>query len=351
MDHEDDWTPLHLPLLLFSAVAFTVLCYWHGSEANWPNSSATLPMPIHLIADGIERVPRYWFAVAGFLVAIGASLGRVSIRQSVMKCALGSLAAIGPTLGATSWAYLATAGELTNGIADTGTIGLATAVAVLIAFAVGAATALLVTWMPVAITAIAAAIIIHAFHRMLHDEPMPWQPQRDEDEVDSMRVASDLGTIAAVFVALAAAYDFVPGFTMLHIKSSEPTTIEGIWEKLPTGDPEKPLLSTQKGRGRIETDILDMRNYAQWAANEPCTLQYKTSLENAVNSYFKKIRRYENWAPGKPLSSHSQKVRAIAISALENNRLGWEDLKPYTRMHLDAVKYSAFSYSYPLSCP
>jgi hypothetical protein len=351
MDAEDNWTPLFQPAIMLAAAVFLVLAHWHGSEAGWVQQSAAAPLLVHRIADGLEHLPRYWLAAIGLLVAAGASLGEVTLGQSVQKCAKGALAALGPTLAAYVWMYFASAGELTGGMAEGGALGIATLFSVLLAFIVAAAASMLATWMPIAIAAIAAAIIIHFVHRLLNGAPMPWHQQQGETEVDSLRLVYDLGSVAAVFMVLAAAYDFIPGFSVLHIGRSEPTTVEAIWQELPKGDPDKLWVSTSKGRKKMESRVLGMRQKAEQTREDRCNFDRKTSLVGEVNSYFKQVRKYENWAPGKPLSSYSMQALNITVSALENNLLGWDDLKPHTRMHLDAVKYSVINYSYPLSCP
>jgi hypothetical protein len=351
MESEDTQTPFFTTSTALALMIFSIAVYSNGSDANWQTRASTLPHFVHLLADGLEHLPRYWMAIPGLLIAIGASLGASELRSSIHKCAWGAVVASSICTLATFWSFLTTADGMTGGMGSGGAFGVVTLIAVFIAFISVAVSVALITWAPIAITSIAISIIVHAALNVINGLPLPWQAQPGETEVDAMKAAFELASVAAVFGVTASAYGMLPGYAMPRWGTSEPQTFQAIWGKLEEGDPSNPWQSTPQGRKRIATKIERIIELKTIALRDPCDLAAPKSLASAINVYFGNIRVYENWRLGQRLSADSNRVVEMATLALQRKQIGWDALWPHARMHLDAKKYSTVSYEYPLTCP
>jgi hypothetical protein len=351
LESDAEQTPLFWPAAGIAAALLAFACYWHGRPETWTAQSASIPLVVHLVADGLEQLPRYWLALASAILAVGASLGANALRTSIIKSGWGALVAASICLMATASSYLATAGNLSSGMSDGGALGVATLIAVLLAFGFGAANAALLTWAPVAIAAIAVCIIIHALLNLVNGLPMPWQPQEGEEEVDTFRVVNDLGSVAAVFVVLLAVYDLVPGFVMPQVGLRGGDSVEAGWRQMDWYEGAQPSLASKGGSKAINREVEKLRELVKKAVADRCDVQASQAVSSAINNYFWRLRRTEDWKPGQPLSAPSQTVATIAAQSLEKKIFGWDNLKLYARIHLDTEKYAQVSYEYPLSCP
>jgi hypothetical protein len=164
-------------------------------------------------------------------------------------------------------------------------------------------------------------------------------------------VVNDLGSVAAVFVVLLAVYDLVPGFVMPQVGLRGGDSVEAGWRQMDWYEGAQPSLASKGGSKAINREVEKLRELVKKAVADRCDVQASQAVSSAINNYFWRLRRTEDWKPGQPLSAPSQTVATIAAQSLEKKIFGWDNLKLYARIHLDTEKYAQVSYEYPLSCP
>lgn len=351
METESDSPPLHWPAVAVGAVVLAVAAWWVGGDANWTESTSILPRFVIATADGLEHLPKYIHAVAGVILAIGTCLGAPDAKTSILLSAKSAVLSIAIPVFATLLSYVATAGSISSGMESAGPFGIATAFAVLFAFLAGCFSVAIATWVPVAISAIVSCIVIHFLLNLLNDLPLPWQPAAGETEVDTGQLASDVGLSLAALAVAAVAFGFVPAvsFPTLGLRSND--SVDAVWEKLPSRPSDELWNRTAAGRKRIQSRLNEIETSYQDALKQRCTLQSAQQLARSINSYFNNVRVFEGWTPDSTLSASSQKAKAVVVKALEKKLIGWEQLKPHTRLHLDALKFASVEYEFPPDCP
>lgn len=337
--------------MILAGLLFIAGCFFSGAPETWAKQPTAVPYAVQMLSDGLERLPRYFLALTGAIIAIGASLGAPDVLTSVKKSAAGSVAAISVVMLATGWTYSATSNDMTQGMSDGNAIGLIFIVIVTLAFAIAAIKVVLLTWAPVAIAAIATSIVLHGILNHLNGLPMPWELQDGETEIDSNRVVFELGSIAAVFAVLAAAYGFLPGFQMTRVGLASDSSPEAVLKTMPSGRNGQPDNATAKGRLRIEQEANELQKLAQDAIRNRCSFDDAKRLRVAINDYFRNLKRYEDWKPGQELTAPSKRVLETTKAALGRNLISWSELRPYSRLHLDDAQYAAVQYEYPADCP
>jgi hypothetical protein len=336
----DPDAPLFWPCWAVGTVLLLALTAYFGTGSDHLASVARVPRLVSLVAAGAEKMPAYAFA-AGFVpLAIGASLGASSARRSLMLVLLGTALMTLPVILAILLQGLAGLSQ------QRPANGFSPATPMILYFITMAPAGFFLICKPIAIGGAAFCIVIHLVLNVLNGLPMPWQSLSEGDDAESLY---EVG--GGALIVLLAVWTFFPNiiFGRDPLKD-EGATAEEIAAALDPPYNNRAWYLTPAGRDRMRKAAGEITDQIGKVKMKPCEVIERRSLKGKANRYFDYIRVYEDWKANTPLTDISRGAVHSIEYALDRGLIGWDDLVPATRIHLNKKKYESAVRTYPESC-
>jgi hypothetical protein len=340
MEADDYQIPLYWPSVGIAALIIFAMAYFAGSPH--PDAAAAgIPDIVSHLANGISGFRHIHYAPAGLVLAIGATFGAPSARHSLVWIGIG--AAIIAVLPLLITLYPLAAGYSTSlqesaanppppGTYDMTGLGIMSVIVGLL-FATPLFYAAMA--MPIALAGAAISIVLHFCLDRLNGLPLPWQ---STDEENDGAWIYDVGGGAAI-IAIASYLLLGTLVQSWGLFSPSNQTPQEIVEELKPPPASGTHYSKESGQKIMRSKLGDMKTRMEWIAGKPCGEGNRRFLKDEINAYFEKIRVYEDWQPGKDLTSISAEVRDLVAEGLSKNYIDWYKLSPAAQIHFDRDKY------------
>jgi hypothetical protein len=352
MDDSQENSSLFFGSVLIAAVWMIVAAFIFSSDMEWYKIQSPVPYYVDLLYSGFESLPKYHYAIAGVIVALGSSLSSQTAKQAIWLSAIGSGFAILLPVVASIWTFTGMGAGISQGVFANGVVGLFVNIIVLITMFMGSLIFCIQRWGLIAIVAILVSIAIHAlvdFFTGRHHKEHASTPASDADQ--SWEWSGIVGSVLACFVAVLL-YGFIPGFHQTSALGKTGATPEEIWADLPLSDGDPTFAVDNAKSKKIRNNFVDQIELElRRSLENKCEFKNSSMMISRVNDYFRHLRIYEDWHPKKTLSSISLRAIRLAERGLDSKIIGWYDFKPYTQIHLNRDLYKNAQHIYPDNCP
>jgi hypothetical protein len=296
----------------------------------------------HLLA-GIKALPSYCLAFPGLVIAAGATLGANDTKTSLKYCAIaacivsGCIALILFANSVISFELPVQPQESTAMIDQIRTSQeTQRTVSSVFMFAM-IPMSFAIFLIPLLVASAAASIVGHLALNALNNIPMPWQDTDDRPESWLQDVAA-----GAVIVGLAVCVFVWPALKSAKFVNDPEGEAQYVVSRLDDrldDHPQGPLINSSAGREAMERSAHKLEERLALADKNDCFAI--ATLDESLESYFRNIRIYEDWRPGKEYSKYSKRALTVLTKSLERKYVGWEDLARYVTIHLSQDKYGA----------
>jgi hypothetical protein len=352
MDNPQENSPLFFVSVLIAAVWMIVATFVFSSDVEWYEIQSPVPYYVELLYSGFESLPKYHYAIAGVIVALGASLSSQTAKQAILLSAFGSCFAILLPVIASVWTFTGMGVGISRGVFANGLVGLFVNFIVLITMFMGSLIFCIQRWGLIAIVAILVSISIHALVDFFSGQQPNVHASAYVSNQDQGWEWSDIGGSVLACVVAVLLYGFVPGFHQTSALGNSGATPEEIWADLPIADGD-PMFAVDNAISRkIRNNFVDqIEMELRRSLENKCEFKNSSMMISRVNDYFRHLRIYEDWHPKKTLSNISLRAIRLAERGLDAKIIGWDDFKPYTQIHLNRDLYKNAQHIYPDNCP
>ncbi len=294
---------------------------WYGVHAGALDPTPA-PRLIRMLAAGSLALPQIHFWVAAILIGIGCTFGTDTVWKSLRASLLGIVIIAAFIMCVLQWNFLGrhAADIQSDDFKATG---------VFLALIINTPSYMFLVAKPLLLGTLSASIVSHIVMSIIDADHSEWFASGpDPDERLNRGIEIEIGLAIVGFVIF-----FTFGGAIVSIVSGPPTAEEIIAELQPPLN-GKTLLSRASGRESTRTTVERIGFEIDDTAENPCDRRQRSWLRTKIDSYFRRIRLIEDWKPGQPLSSYSRRAVAAAEKSLNRGYVTWDELAPYTLIHL-----------------
>jgi hypothetical protein len=324
MTDDDKFAPLLWPAIGLAFLVLLGTVSYCGWSIPFPKSDPPIPAFVWHIAEGTVKASNLAYLVPAILIGLGASLGPRDVLTSV-KLMLPGIAVIALFLTLPMlWQNLGGASTVEGGEPTSFQLtGLLLGTGMLAFFS------FLLIVKPLLIGAAAIAVVVHFVLSLIDETHGEWLYDNNAYNAPSGQLF-DMGVGAAVILFAVWSYG---GAGMIEQGAWD--TPEDVVAALTPPYKSGPWSKSAKGQERMRIMLNAITSDIEDVAKAPCDIEKRRDLRIDVNTYFKKIRIYEDWQVGRPLTTISQRTLDRTADALKAGYLSWDELHSAVRIHFD----------------
>lgn len=298
---------------------------WTGVHSG-PLDATAAPELVRMIAVGSLKLSQVHFWVAAVMIGIGCTLSADTVLRSLRASLLGIAILAVLLVVVLQWDFVGKHADYIQNDELNGT-------GVFVALVFSTPTYLFLVAKPLLLGTLSVALVAHIALSLFKADHSGWLASGpDPDAPLSRGIEIGAGLAILGFIVL-----FTFGGAISSLLFGPPTPEEIVAELEPPLN-GRTVLSTESGRHSTHTTVERIGFAIDYTAEDPCDRRQRSWLRTVIDSYFRRIRMIEDGHPGQALSSYSERAVAAAETSLAKGYVTWDELAPYTLIHLSEAE-------------